>query len=827
MRRFLFLFCCALISLALALGCGEEPQPRTIGGGGNNNDENQDNDNDDCEDPTTDEEFCEDNDFECGIHTFVDDCEVSRDVNCGVTAEVCEENETCGGAGQPGRCGCETLSDAELCEQEARECGELAITDACGDERVIDDCAEVLGIECMGHDTCGGGGEEGICGCTPTTCEEQGILCGFVEGGDGCGGDLDCDLFCAEQIDVGEQHGCAVGSGNVMCWGRNSYGQLGVGDSNDRQNPEAIVYDDTLEDAVMVSAGAFHSCIILADQSLRCWGNNSRGQLGVGSTVSTESITSTDAISPPVGDGPGALQVDSGRHHSCVIIGTDETFELADGSQISLPAGQVKCWGSNDYGQIGNPDFELGSTVTLPREVALPTETTDGQPVVAVEIAVGYDHACAVLGVVGGPPRNSVYCWGRNDLGQIAARYPNYDSSFTRSDSPNTSIDNPESGEVTEVVETLAVPACTRIDDISVDLDITHHDRSHLHVSLSVPTGDEIVLHDNTGTAGESDIVATYPFPDDPGLDSGEELLDLLGEAGGGDWVLTIEDSVHTSVDEDGGEEEPDNSLNNWAIHLECHEAALGGDVDDSGLFEAIRTPIEIAHVDEMERPRWITAGQNHTCVLDDDLEDAVCWGVLHAEPRPQSTCESSVHLVGSDGAPESEATEIEPQWCSILPHHQWSETFPAFEYSVQSNGRHRMEEEVINGLTVAPFRFDIAGTLSPLSVASGANHFCAIVDVDTVDPSNIYCLGNGRFGQIGEGSDNNWTTTQQVGRDVDNRVVEAVQIALGADFSCALLSDNNVQCWGNNEHGQIGNSALQEDESFRPFSVRLQVASE
>ncbi len=770
--------CC---SFAL-MGCGEEEGGRGTGGGGGPVPANHNQ----CE-PIPAEEACEEAELECGTHELPDGCEGTMEVSCGNELEVCGEFETCGGGGEPGICGCTTLSDEELCEEEEVECGPLQVVDACGESRNIDTCGLPSEV-CGEFETCGGGGEEGVCGCTPTSCEEEGILCGTIS--DGCGAQLECDLFCAEQVEVGDQHGCAVGSGRVKCWGRNHYGQLGVGDTSGRQNPDDV---DGIETAVAVSAGSFHSCVLLDDGSVRCWGRNDRGQLGVGSTVPS-SVPSSQAIFS------GALAVESGELHSCAIVGEEEEFNGADGPE-TLPAGRVECWGSNDYGQIGDPVLDLGTTVGVPTEVALPAG------MVAVEIAAGANHSCALVGTVGGEPREAVYCWGRNDFGQIQSRQANYSSAF---DLANTSSSTIEPDDPNGVVRSFNVSSCGTLSGLEVSVNISHRDRGLLEVVLIAPDDTEVVLHEGDGE-GE-DLVATYST----------EIQGYLGSDGAGQWAVRV-------VDTDGAfddEEEEEGEVNSVTLSFFCEEAILAEIQANGGLFYAIKEPTALALGDHMDRPRWISAGMQHTCVLDDDTEEAVCWGAFYASPRTPTSCNSTINLYQGSGEPANNSTAFNPDFCSILPRHDSPGAFfRAMEYSVQTNGNHNLQRAAIDGLSSEPVRIEVGDQMSPVAMVSGANHFCGIVDVDEFDRSNIYCLGSNRFGQVGDGTDNNWYFTRVVNRDVDDNTVEAVQMSLGLDFSCALLVNNNIQCWGNNEHGQIGNSSLQEDESFRPFDVRLQLA--
>jgi alpha-tubulin suppressor-like RCC1 family protein len=87
---------------------------------------------------------------------------------------------------------------------------------------------------------------------------------------------------------------------------------------------------------------------------------------------------------------------------------------------------------------------------------------------------------------------------------------------------------------------------------------------------------------------------------------------------------------------------------------------------------------------------------------------------------------------------------------------------------------------------------------------------------------SNVQCMGLNTFGQLGDGTNNDWTIPVPVYYDLDDKVVRAQLVTAGDNFSCALIEDANVQCWGSNAFGQIGNTALIRDETYRPFNVKL-----
>lgn len=181
----------------------------------------------------------------------------------------------------------------------------------------------------------------------------------------------------AVAVAVGDQSSCAVlGDGTARCWGKNQYGQLGNGLTANSSVPVQVA---GLTGAVSISAGASHACARLGNGSTRCWGNNAWGQCGDGTTASPK-------LSPVAVQGlSGAWGVDARGNHTCAVAGD----------------GRVRCWGLNNFGQLGDGTTTSRSSATLvlgPHDV--------------VQLASGYNHTC-VLEADGG-----VQCWGDNTFGQ-------------------------------------------------------------------------------------------------------------------------------------------------------------------------------------------------------------------------------------------------------------------------------------------------------------------------------------------------------------------------------------------------------------------------
>src|SRR5690606_13853323 len=136
----------------------------------------------------------------------------------------------------------------------------------------------------------------------------------------------------------------------VKCWGENGDGQLGQGNKDDHGGAPGHMGDNlapillgTGRYAIAITAGGAHTCALLDDNTIKCWGKNDSGQLGLGDNYSKgdDSNEMGDFLSPlDLGTGFAAVAVVAGYSHTCALSA----------------AGGVKCWGSNDVGQLGLGD---------------------------------------------------------------------------------------------------------------------------------------------------------------------------------------------------------------------------------------------------------------------------------------------------------------------------------------------------------------------------------------------------------------------------------------------------------------------------------------
>ncbi|MBU1243987.1 DUF4215 domain-containing protein [Myxococcota bacterium] len=313
-----------------------------------------------------------------GSLTCTQDCQID-DTSCqdsgwcgdglvqGGGVEACDEEDfggaTCENLGfHPGTLQC--LGDCQTIDTQF--CG-----GSCGD-----------GVAQLSYETCDGAdlhfdlNGDGL----PDDCTDF----GYYEGGLGCDTDCQtpllsgCSLSCGDGV-ISSAYGeeCEAGNvGGVTCTSLGyASGTLACGDD--------CRFDGGCIPWVGVVAGLGHTCALSGEGAVYCWGDNSSGQLGVGTTV--DSTTPVPVLGLPA----GITGLTAGGRHTCAFTGT----------------GVVRCWGANEYGQLGDGTFvQRSSPVALAGEPVMDYYLT---------VSAGLNHTCA--DTVGGV----VYCWGRNHLGQL------------------------------------------------------------------------------------------------------------------------------------------------------------------------------------------------------------------------------------------------------------------------------------------------------------------------------------------------------------------------------------------------------------------------
>lgn len=168
--------------------------------------------------------------------------------------------------------------------------------------------------------------------------------------------------------------------GDVLCWGKNTYGQLGDGRRDDSAQPKAVT---GLVDATSIAVGVDFSCAVRRHGGVVCWGNNEDGQLGDGRGARPGALS----LRPVAVAGLGRVQeLVAGDYHACARDGT----------------GRVKCWGNAGHGQLGS---DAQRAFAMPLSIARLGTVR--------QISSGANHVCAL------EQGGAVKCWGRNTEGQL------------------------------------------------------------------------------------------------------------------------------------------------------------------------------------------------------------------------------------------------------------------------------------------------------------------------------------------------------------------------------------------------------------------------
>ena len=234
-------------------------------------------------------------------------------------------------------------------------------------------------------------------------------------------------------IAAGSAHTCAVTSaGGLKCWGNNGRGQIGNGTTNQANIPQEIYAAGS--GVVAVAAGDWSTCAVFAGGSLKCWGENASGQLGTGDTADSLSPTQVSGLTSGVAAVSigGVVALNGGTTHACALMtngavkcwGENTAGQLGIGNNIDqllpsdvtlpLPAvglatgamhtcallnnGALYCWGENSGQQVGDG-------YASPRNVPTAVLTMSSE---VRSVAAGDEHTCAYKS------DGNVTCWGSN-----------------------------------------------------------------------------------------------------------------------------------------------------------------------------------------------------------------------------------------------------------------------------------------------------------------------------------------------------------------------------------------------------------------------------
>jgi len=518
-------------------------------------------------------------------------CSAGAVVECGpnlVSVEVVEDcvglcaSTSAGSWCVPETCGDAVVDTGEACDDANSDsddaCTEYCRLPFCGDgfqqsDEVCDDANSNSDDECTEL-------------CAPPTCGDDFLQAGedCDEGADnGAPGAYDCPIDCSirvTQLALGAEFSCALhSSARVKCFGDGAFGQLGLEDTNDRgdQSGEMGSRLDEIDlgsgrFTLEIATGGAHACALLDDGAVRCWGDNSSGQLGL------EDTDNRGDESGEMGSSLQDIDFGSGRFAKALAAGESHTCALLDDDSL-------KCWGENAAGQLGLGDTdnrgddsgEMGSSLQ---------DIDFGSGRFATALAAGARHTCALL------DDGSLKCWGGNSSGQLGLE--DTDNRGDDSGEMGSSLQDIDfgSGRLAVAIATGSAHTCALLDDDSLKC-----------------WGDN--------SSGQLGLGDTDHRGDDSG-EMGSSLQDI--DFGSGRLAVAIATgSAHTCALLD------DDSLKCWGNNS---SGQLGlGDTDhrgdDSGEMGSSLQDIDFG---SGRIARALAAGASHTCALLDD-ESLKCWG--------------------------------------------------------------------------------------------------------------------------------------------------------------------------------------------------------
>jgi len=523
-------------------------------------------------------------------------------------------------------------------------------------------------------------------------------------------------------ITVGEAHSCALmTSGGVQCWGLNSNGQLGNGSTTNSSTPVAVA--NLSGNVVAIVAGGYHTCALTSTGVVQCWGQNSQGQLGNGSTTDSSSPVTAANL------GGGVTAIAAGYRHTC-----------------ALPvAGGVQCWGYNVYGQLGNGS---NSNSLLPGPVASLAGSM-------AKIAAGKYQTCVLNGT------GSMQCWGWNTNGQLG------NGSTANSTTPVTATAVP-GGAAMMALGTTQTCVLTAVGGVQC---FGANSNGQLGNGTTASSLTPVVV--NGFSTAVAVAVATRSV-----VINGSSVAEP-----GGTIVLGYD---HTCALTNAG------GAQCWGLN---NHGQLGNNSTSNTLSPVAVTnfPVGIAA---------LAAGSDsyHTCALT-TAGGAQCWGLNNqGELGNGSTTDSSVPVAVTNLASDVAALAAgNSHTCALTT-----------AGGVQCWGAN-LVGQLGNGTTTnSSLPVGVAGLDSGVvAIAAGLQYSCALLAT-----GGVRCWGWNLSGQLGNGS----TTDSSTPVTVTNLAGTAVAIAAGTYHACALLASGAVQCWGLNSYGELGNGST--TNSSTPVAV-------
>jgi len=624
----------------------------------------------------------------------------------------------------------------------------------------------------------------------------------------------------ALQVSVGTYHTCSIFDDlQLYCWGYNNYGQLGI-DSVTQQNRPQIVNMPDNQRVTDISNGQGHTCAIVNNGSVYCWGYNYYGQLGDNTTANSQVPVYTQ-----LPQGRTALAISLGQHHSCAILDNNSIY----------------CWGYNNFGQLG---VDATSSSPLPAFVNMPIGS------VPVQLSLGLDFTCTVLN------NGSAYCWGYNAQNQVEGPVDNAQ--------PNNLISplylNLKTNYKIISISSGAAHACAIIENG----EITCWGQNSYGVRLVLNEGNNpdqlryVISEESSKRAYPMGWgINSYSISNLPsGISYNESILEISSNAsqsGIFDWnIITLDgfnqgSIIYQGVNIDrkqGAKPAWTNSISYTDSDSELpmmfvdanYQHACGikqggglfcwglneqGQLGDGTLTRRLR-PTVVRFDGDAPIVKQVSTGYSNTCIVTENNR-VMCWG------------DGSQGQIGI-GSHSSDAylfDEVRPQevllpWSSNATMVTTAKQFACAlmdDGSVMCWGRNNYGQLGSGSTSPAfsglPLEVKLPLGRFALSIDAFEDHSCAVLD-----DGNMYCWGYKKYGNMGTG-DLPTSTAAYTPTPVSVHLPGGKRVSLmavGDAHSCAVMTDDTLWCWGRNYYGEIGDGSISSSSQTRTIPSQVDV---
>lgn len=597
---------------------------------------------------------------------------------------------------------------------------------------------------------------------------------------DSASGSTTLDRRTNGMISVGDYTACAVTLiGEVSCWGEASAGRLGIGDTNVSMStaPAEVVELPGVGRARTVSVGRQSACAVLIDGGVTCWGNNDYDQLGTGDGDDWTSPSPLLTLPAPA----KAREVAVGGGFACAL----------------LIDGKISCWGSDLYGELGNG---AGTDSPLPSApITLPSPGT------AIALDVAEQSVCAVL--TGG----AVTCWGRDysdNLGNGAAGNQLAPPAPITLPSPGTATAISMGSEHVCAILTGGAVTCWGSDaygQLGNGAGGTDWESPSPVITLPSPGTAVAIAAGGERTCAILTGGAVSCWGNGYNLGLGNGSTDPV-EAPGAPIVLPAPSAAAALS---AGYDSTCAVLTNGRISCWGSDrwGGIGNSTENGNQAEpSAATPVggtvvQVAANGEVSC--GLRANENVYC-WGFDLDDQIASGILFGEfdvPRTDPIVFPAPNSVAQMVLGERDA-------CARLTNGAVTCWGTESTYGELGNGASGSQ-------AVPPAAIALPAPSTAIDVSAGRYHTCAVLT-----GGGVTCWGRNTDGQLG------------IGSVVDKSVPQApvtlpspgtsTAVGVGDYFTCALLTDGKVTCWGDAGNGRLGNGNSISDVTSPPAPITL-----